>query len=188
MFGKDSILYLEHVPKELNKQVFECQAANDVGLSNKTSLELDVLCKCILWPFVSFVFTRRLIPIELPLHQSISTVEPQLIEQSGKESVKTGSDLNLLCQFDGNPKPTVSWIHYHPILEQVTLFKESDSNGERLQIKNVTYLNEGQYRCEARNIIFGLPQILKGNPIPVNVYGSPDFLEVSVFNQITVPS
>lgn len=140
------VLEFERISRELNQNVFECMAQNSYGISLPADVKLNVL------------------------------YAPYLVNTSHSESVQLSNQATLACLFEGNPEPEVKW-HYTDPLAKTSQAQLLDNNkSQYLSIKNVTYRNEGDYHCEARNQINGVYYGVRSSNIILDVYGEPQFL------------
>lgn len=161
----------ERVNREWNQNVYECLAQNSLGLSEPIDVKLNVL-----YP-------------------------PLPIRTSNPEPVQLGGSTELACLFEGNPEPEIKWLYTDPLgktAQAVTMAQPpagppvaggpgepgkqlAAARHQVLPIRNVTYRNEGEYHCEARNLINGVPYSVRSGNIVLDVYGEPQFLvKVSV--------
>lgn len=140
------VLEFERITKDLNQNVFECLAQNSYGISLPADVKLNVL-----YP-------------------------PFSLNTSHSESVVVGSQAQLACLFDGNPEPEVKWHYTDPLARSAHAVQLDNSKQQYLTIKNVTYRNEGDYHCEARNQINGVYYGVRSSNIILDVYGEPQFL------------
>ena len=66
--------------------------------------------------------------------------------------VTEGQSLILVCNSDGEPKPTFdSWIHTGEFISQRLLNGDIKDNVNTLTINNVSYNETGRYECSAKN-------------------------------------
>ena len=71
---------------------------------------------------------------------------------SSSREVTEGQTLILVCNSDGEPKPTFdSWIHTGEFILQRPLDGEIKDNVNNLTINNVNYTETGRYQCNAKN-------------------------------------
>lgn len=144
----------ERITRELNQNVFECLAQNSYGISLPADVKLNVL------------------------------YAPSQVNTSSSESVSVGSDAQLACIFDGNPEPEVKWLYTDPLsrsgaasqLAELSHPQPPGTSRQFLTIRNVTYRNEGDYHCEARNQINGLSYAVRSSNMILDVFGEPQFL------------
>lgn len=153
------VLEFERITRESNQNVYECVAQNAHGVSQPTDVRLNVL------------------------------YAPVLVNTSHSESVLVGSRASLACNFDGNPEPEVKWLYTDPLsrLPQALVLENSQTTTstsntinlksmQNLDISNVSYRNEGDYHCEARNNINGVFYGVRSSNIILDVFGEPQFL------------
>lgn len=142
------MLEFEHISRDLNQNVFECLAQNAYGISLPADVKLNVL------------------------------YAPSLVNTSRSESVALGSQAHLACIFDGNPEPEVKWLYSDPLSRSAASVQLETSKQQQqyLTIRNVTYRNEGDYHCEARNQIQGVSYSMRSSNIALDVFGEPQFL------------
>lgn len=143
------LLEFERISREQNQNLFECYAQNERGLSQPVDVKLNVL------------------------------YAPIMLNTSGSESVLVGSQAQLECLFDGNPEPEVKWLYTDPLARAASSVQLDSKRQQLLVINNVTYRNEGDYHCEARNQINGVNYGVRSSNIILDVYGEPQFLAKS---------
>jgi len=140
------VLEFERISRDLNQNTFECLAQNSYGISLPADVKLNVL------------------------------YAPFLINTSHSESVALGSQAQLACLFDGNPEPEVKWHYTDPLSRLAAPVQLENNKQQYLLIRNVTYRNEGDYHCEARNQINGVFYGVRSSNIVLDVFGEPQFL------------
>lgn len=151
------ILEVNQVSRAYNRVMYECLAQNTLGVGPPAEMRLNVL-----YPPRSFNTTES---------------GPVLVGQSKQ----------LQCLFDGNPQPEIKWFYQDPLSRSAAsvLIDNSKDWDKRpknlydqqyLAIQNVTYRNEGEYYCEARNTINGQSNMVRSTPITLDVFGMPQFL------------
>ncbi len=81
-----------------------------------------------------------------------------------------GEKLELTCEGEGQPAPDYTWIQ-----ESATAGAPPQVRGHnrRLVVHDLTYQDQGRYRCEASNTISGERRVAKSAPISVEVIGRP---------------
>ena len=79
------------------------------------------------------------------------TAEPKImVSPSNSISVTAGSSVTLECAAVGDPPPVVQWIPQgHSNLQLM----ESGPGVLKLIVKNITSSNQGNYTCQAQNIV-----------------------------------
>ncbi|CAG9762691.1 unnamed protein product [Ceutorhynchus assimilis] len=125
----------------------------------------------------------------VPIRVQIDVKYRPKVISVGRERVKTSTlfaPVNFECLGEGNPPPTYQWI-------QKKTSQQSDSVVERgreakLQIKNVTYEYQGEWRCKATNVIKGEEQSDISEPIILQVHGAPQVLRHTAAREIFVES
>jgi len=143
------VLDFERIGREYNQMVYECFAQNPYGISMPTDVKLNVL------------------------------YAPFLLNTSRSEAVQVGHEARLMCQFEGNPQPEIKWLYTDPLSKSASAqLVDTSSSGDKqlLVIRNATYRNEGDYHCEARNLINGQQYGVRSSNINLDVYGEPQFL------------
>lgn len=143
-------LTFDQTGRELNQNTFQCLARNVRGSSTPAEVKLNVL-----YP-------------------------PTALNASGSQPVVVNTDASLYCLFAGNPQPEIRWIFTDPLGRQPANSVQIDNPNKRephhLSIQNVSYRNEGDYHCEARNKINGQEYYMRSSNILLDVYGEPQFL------------
>ncbi|CAH1123497.1 unnamed protein product [Ceutorhynchus assimilis] len=122
----------------------------------------------------------------VPIRVQIDVKYRPKVISVGRERVKTSTlfaPVNFECLGEGNPPPTYQWIQK----------KRSGSIVERgteakLNIRNVTYEYQGEWRCKATNIIKGEEQSDVSEPIILQVYGAPQVLRHTATPEIFIES
>lgn len=155
------MLNFERTSRELNQNTFQCFAQNNHGISLPADVKLNVL-----YP-------------------------PTALNSTGSASVELGSEAALSCTFDGNPRPEIRWLFADPLSRSHTpmLIENPDKRSPHtLVIRNVSYRNEGDYHCEARNQINGQEFYMRSSNMLLDVFGEPQFLvKVSFSTPISLP-
>jgi hypothetical protein len=149
---------MNQVSRAYNRGLYECLAQNSLGVSRPAEMRLNVL-----YP-------------------------PRAINATESGHVFVGTSKQLHCAFDGNPQPEIKWYYQDPLSRTATSVlidnsKDWDQQQPKslaeqqfLTIRNVTYRNEGEYVCEARNTINGQTNTIRSVPINLDVIGEPQFL------------
>lgn len=154
-----AVLEFERISRDLNQNTFECLAQNSYGISMPADVKLNVL------------------------------YAPVVLNTSNSDSVALGSEAHLACVFDGNPEPEVKWLYTDPLSRSAKAVELENNKQQYLNIKNVTYRNEGDYHCEARNQINGVFYGVRSSNIILDVFGEPQFLvKVSHLSRTRIPS
>ncbi|XP_035208361.1 B-cell receptor CD22-like isoform X2 [Stegodyphus dumicola] len=101
--------------------------------------------------------------------------KPQIMKISPNPgaTVTVYNSTTLTCEAEGNPPPKYSWLQKmggDPIAWQLRGHTAS------LHIQNVTYQYQGQYVCEASNVINGHQYKATSNEIILDVTGAPQVL------------
>ncbi|XP_063298594.1 immunoglobulin superfamily member 10 [Pelobates fuscus] len=87
---------------------------------------------------------------------SVITYPPKILQAKSREiTVHSGSSVNIKCQTEGRPFPTITWI-----LANETIASDSSINNRKafvdpdgtLTIKEITIYDRGMYKCLATNI------------------------------------
>lgn len=140
------VLEFERIARDDNQNVYECLAQNSHGVSAPADVKLNVL------------------------------YAPLLLNTSASRAVPLGAPAELACIFDGNPAPEVRWHYTDPLARQAASVALDGARQQTLVIRNVSYRNEGDYHCEARNQINGIFYGVRSSNILVDVFGEPQFL------------
>lgn len=140
------VLEFQHIGRDSNQDVYECLAQNAHGVSAPADVKLNVL------------------------------FAPAVLNSSHSESVLVGSQAQLACLFEGNPQPEIRWFYTDPLSKSASTLQLDNDRKSALTIKNVTYRNEGDYFCEARNYINGQAYSVRSSNILLDVFGEPQFL------------
>lgn len=98
-----------------------------------------------------------------------------LVNTSHSESVSVGNRATLACIFEGNPEPEVKWFYTDP-MSKYNQALPLDNKSQYLIMQNVTYKQEGDYHCEAKNRINGYDYTVRSSNIILDVFGEPQFL------------
>ena len=72
-----------------------------------------------------------------------------LINEGEEVELKVGESLNLVCNVDANPSPSIAWMFNGTVLSSVPA-----SNGSKVlvyQKKAVGLADKGEYVCVAKN-------------------------------------
>ena len=87
--------------------------------------------------------------------------------------LKVGQETTLRCDGDGSPQPQYEWQQLVDSSDPSMTRILRRANDTILHIRNVTYDNEGMWRCTARNIIKGQERVTHSQPIRIEVSGRP---------------
>ena len=83
---------------------------------------------------------------------SLITDQPEITTHPISTVIIEGGDLLLTCNATGNPAPLISWNKYEFLInasgDPRISFTEQNT---KLRIKNVSRVDDGQYRCVASN-------------------------------------
>ena len=139
------VLFFEEAKRDMNGAVYECYAQNAKGVARPVPVRLDVL-----YP-------------------------PHSVNYSSEQTVQTGKSIKLHCYFDGNPKPEVHWYQIDPRTGQHHKIDMPSDNNQILYISNATYSHEGEYYCQATNIINDITNVIKSPLMVLDIYGVPAF-------------
>lgn len=153
------VLELAQVSRVYNRARYECLAQNSLGISQPAETRLSVL------------------------------YAPRAINSTESGYVSVGNTKQLQCLFEGNPQPEIKWFYVDPLSRTATSVvidnskdwqqqqqAKSLADQQLLVIRNVTYRNEGDYHCEARNTINGHTNAIRSTPMSLDVLGEPQFL------------
>lgn len=140
------MLEFQHITRDSNQDRYECFAQNPLGTSAAVEVRLNVL------------------------------FAPAVLNSSHSDSIQLGNSTHLSCLFEGNPSPEIKWFYVDPLSKLATTLQLENDKKSQLQLKNVTYRNEGDYYCEARNYINGQVYAVRSSNILLDIYGEPQFL------------
>eukprot|EP00094_Tigriopus_californicus_P013464 TCALIF_13024-PA protein Name:"Similar to KIRREL Kin of IRRE-like protein 1 (Homo sapiens)" AED:0.12 eAED:0.13 QI:0/0.83/0.76/0.92/0.91/1/13/506/759 len=85
----------------------------------------------------------------------------------------------LSCSAEGNPAPKYQWLQKLPTQQVLKRGYE-----ERLILEDTTYDHQGDYVCEAINMIGGQKKIVQSEPVHIEVRGAPQVLRYSVAKEV----
>ena len=78
------------------------------------------------------------------------TDQPEITDHPQNKTRIEGDNVNLSCNVDGNPVPTISWTRDEsPVITSERISISDDK--KQLTITNVKRTNSGEYRCVANN-------------------------------------
>ena len=103
------------------------------------------------------------------------------------QRVNIGSDLTLGCRFNANPKPEIRWFFVDSFNHKNQVLNSDDGD---LVLRNISYLQEGDYFCEGVNFnsSTNLENVVRNRPFSVKATGRPQFLSdnvvISAYNGI----
>lgn len=141
------LLEFQHITRDSNQDIYECLAQNSYGISTPVDLKLNVL------------------------------FAPASLNTSRSDSVPLGGSAQLVCLFEGNPAPEVRWLYTDPLSKSaVALPLDAARQQQVLWIRNASYRNEGDYHCEAKNLINGQAFSSRSSNILLDIFGEPQFL------------
>ncbi|XP_061187071.1 contactin-2-like [Saccostrea echinata] len=92
----------------------------------------------------------------LQINDSTENVSPEAVYQSGYK-VFIGENATLLCIFSGNPVPKVQWQNKNGTYITTNHKYIVGQYGRQLQIMNVTFDDEGVYKCIANGSLIQNP-------------------------------
>ena len=86
-----------------------------------------------------------------------------------------GEKLELTCEAEGQPALDYTWIQESPTddVTAAAIPPQIRGHNRRLVVHDLTYQDQGQYRCEASNTIAGERRTAQSTPIHVEVIGRP---------------
>ncbi|XP_037087686.1 uncharacterized protein LOC119108205 [Pollicipes pollicipes] len=79
----------------------------------------------------------------------------------------------LACEAEGSPPPSYQWLQRLPDADGTVFIR---GTSQLLRIHNITYANQGQYVCVAKNVINGNERRVQGDTVEVEVIGPPQVL------------
>ncbi|XP_043221154.1 kin of IRRE-like protein 3 isoform X1 [Amphibalanus amphitrite] len=106
--------------------------------------------------------------LDIKFAPSIYRVQPER-----RVTVDLYNTTELACDAEGSPPPSYQWLQRLPD-GQGTVFIRGTS--QVLRIHNITYANQGQYVCVAKNVINGNERRVQGDAVDVEVVGPPQVL------------
>jgi len=89
----------------------------------------------------------------------------------------------LTCAAEGNPPPKYQWLQKLPSQQ---VLKRGYAN--ELIIEETAYDHQGDYVCEAVNVLGGQKKVVQSKPIRLEVTGAPQVLRYSVAKEISALS
>uniref|UniRef100_A0A8C2VRJ2 Hemicentin-1 n=1 Tax=Chinchilla lanigera TaxID=34839 RepID=A0A8C2VRJ2_CHILA len=115
-------------------------------------------------------------------------VPPNIMGEEQNISVLISQSVELLCQSDAVPSPTLTWLKDgRPLLKKPGL--SVSENGSVLKIEDTQVQDTGRYTCEATNIAGKTEKNYNVNVwVPPSVYGSNELVQLTVIegNLITL--
>uniref|UniRef100_A0A8D2B9D0 Hemicentin-1 n=1 Tax=Sciurus vulgaris TaxID=55149 RepID=A0A8D2B9D0_SCIVU len=113
--------------------------------------------------------------IDLRVH-----VPPNIMGEEQNISVLISQDLELLCQSDAVPPPTLTWLKDgRPLLKKPGL--SISENGSVLKIEDAQVQDTGRYTCEATNVAGKTEKNYNVNVwVTPNIYGSDELTQHTV--------
>ncbi len=89
----------------------------------------------------------------------------------------------LTCSAEGNPAPKYRWLQKIPTSQVLKRGYEST-----LVLEDTTYDHQGDYVCEAVNMIGGQEKVVQSEQIHIEVRGAPQVLRYSVAREVEAVS
>ncbi|KAM6165457.1 hemicentin-1 [Erethizon dorsatum] len=115
-------------------------------------------------------------------------VPPNIMGEEQNVSVLISQPVELVCQSDAVPSPTLTWLKDgHPLLKKPGL--SISENGSVLKIEDTQVQDTGRYTCEATNIAGKTEKNYNVNVwVPPSIYGSDELVQLTVIegNLITL--
>ncbi|XP_036128071.1 hemicentin-1 [Molossus molossus] len=107
-------------------------------------------------------------------------VPPNIVGEEQNVSVLISQALELLCQSDAIPSPTLTWLKDgRPLLKKPGL--RVSANGSVLTIEDAQVQDTGRYTCEATNVAGKTEKNYNVNIwVPPNIYGSDELAQLTV--------
>ncbi|XP_068397521.1 hemicentin-1 isoform X4 [Eschrichtius robustus] len=107
-------------------------------------------------------------------------VAPNIMGEEQNVSVLISQAVELLCQSDAIPPPTLTWLKDgHPLLKKPGL--SVTENGSVLKIEDAQVQDSGRYTCEATNVAGKTEKNYNVNIwVPPNIYGSDELAQLTV--------
>ncbi|XP_019490993.1 PREDICTED: hemicentin-1 [Hipposideros armiger] len=107
-------------------------------------------------------------------------VPPNIMGEEQNVSVLISQAVELLCQSDAIPSPTLTWLKDgRPLLKKPGL--SISENGSVLKIEDAQVQDTGRYTCEATNLAGKTEKNYNVNIlVPPNIYGSDDLAPLTV--------
>ncbi|XP_004706727.1 hemicentin-1 [Echinops telfairi] len=107
-------------------------------------------------------------------------VPPNIMGEEQNISVLIGQGVELLCQSDAIPPPTLTWFKdVRPLLKKPGL--SISKNGSVLKIEDAQAQDSGRYTCEATNVAGKNEKNYNVNIwVPPNIYGSDELAQLTV--------
>ncbi|CAK1580519.1 unnamed protein product [Parnassius mnemosyne] len=133
---------------------YGCQARNSLGTSDSVKIDIDVK------------FPPR-----------VKWVGPDIVVDTN-----LFSEVTLECNAEANPSPVYQWYHspgtrtIHNLFEDAYLI----SSTAQLQLHNVSYHQNGQYICIAKNLIGHKERSHRSEAVTLNVLGPPVGIDTGV--------
>ncbi|XP_044798654.2 hemicentin-1 isoform X4 [Bubalus bubalis] len=107
-------------------------------------------------------------------------VAPNIMGEEQNISVLISQAVELLCQSDAVPPPTLTWLKDgHPLLKKPGL--SVTENGSVLKIEDAQVQDSGRYTCEATNVAGKTEKNYNVNIwVPPNISGSDEVVQLTV--------
>ncbi|XP_075384531.1 hemicentin-1 isoform X2 [Tenrec ecaudatus] len=107
-------------------------------------------------------------------------VPPNIVGEEQNISVLIGQDVDLLCQSDAIPPPTLTWLKDgRPLLKKPGL--SISKNASVLKIEDAQVQDSGRYTCEATNVAGKKEKNYNVDIwVPPNIYGSDELAQLTV--------
>ncbi|XP_015425410.1 PREDICTED: hemicentin-1-like [Myotis davidii] len=107
-------------------------------------------------------------------------VPPNIMGEEQNVSALIGQAVELLCQSDAIPAPTLTWLKDgRPLLKKPGL--RISENGSVLKIEDAQVQDTGRYTCEATNVAGKTEKNYNVNIwVPPNIYGSNELAQLTV--------
>ncbi|XP_044243814.3 hemicentin-1 isoform X3 [Ursus arctos] len=107
-------------------------------------------------------------------------VPPNIMGEEQNISVLISQAVELLCQSDATPPPTLTWLKDgRPLLKKPGL--SISENGSVLKIEEAQVQDTGRYTCEATNVAGKTEKNYNVNIwVPPNIYGSDELAQLTV--------
>ena len=95
------------------------------------------------------------------------------VTPSGGATIGVHNTSILTCSAEGNPLPKYLWLQKLPSNQVLKRGYE-----DKLVIEDTTYDHQGEYVCEAVNVIGDQKKVVQSEPLRIEVRGKLTFFEV----------
>lgn len=105
------------------------------------------------------------------------------VTPSGGATIGVHNTSILTCSAEGNPLPKYLWLQKLPSNQVLKRGYE-----DKLVIEDTTYDHQGEYVCEAVNVIGDQKKVVQSEPLRMEVRGAPQVLRYSVAKEVEAVS